>query len=310
MKKQPLLNADFVIPSDSIVRVKEMGNVVEIQYSEKRSLGGYITKLDKDNYVDNRTGEVKECCHSDNRAEGVENVEKSLSKLRDVINTNVVDTTRCRWLTLTYAENIQDETKLRYDFGHFNTRCRAKFGRYEYIAVAEPQGRGAWHLHIILIFPCRAPYMENALVRKLWGHGFVSVRKLDDVDNVGAYLTAYLGDMEVGEYQRLYPGTDALGEIKEITATDEDGNVRSKRFIKGARLPLYPTGFHLFRCSRGIKRPQKEYMRYAKARTMLGDAALTYKRNTQLIDEDASYSNIISRKIYNKLRKYQKEDSF
>lgn len=310
MKKQPLLNADYVIPSDSIVRVKEMGNVVEIQYSEKRSLGGYITKLDKDNYVDNRTGEIKECCHSDNRADGVENVEKSLAKLRDVINTNVVDTARCRWLTLTYAENMQDETKLRYDFGHFNTRCRSAFGRYEYIAVAEPQGRGAWHLHIILIFPCHAPYMENALVRKLWGHGFVSVRKLDDVDNVGAYLTAYLGDMEVGEYQRLYPDVEALGEIKEITTADADGKVQSKRYIKGARLPLYPTGFHLFRCSRGIKRPQKEYMQYNKARTLLGDAALTYKRNTQLTDEDGSYNNIISREIYNRLRKCQKEDSY
>ena len=35
------------------VRLKEMGNITEIMFSKKRSLGGYITKIDKDHYVDN-----------------------------------------------------------------------------------------------------------------------------------------------------------------------------------------------------------------------------------------------------------------
>ena len=85
------------------------------------------------------------------------------------------------------------------DFRHFNTRCREIFGHYEYITAAEPQGRGAWHLHCVFIFAGKAPYMENAVVRDCWKQGFVTVKRLDDVDNVGAYLTAYLGDMELSE---------------------------------------------------------------------------------------------------------------
>lgn len=38
-----------------LVRLTEMGNITEIMYSEKRSRGGYITKIDADHYIDNRT---------------------------------------------------------------------------------------------------------------------------------------------------------------------------------------------------------------------------------------------------------------
>ena len=33
----------------------------------------------------------------------------------------------------------------------------------------------------------------------LWEQGFTKTTKLDDIDNIGAYLTAYLGDMEFTE---------------------------------------------------------------------------------------------------------------
>ena len=68
------------------VRLKEMGNITEIMFSKKRSLGGYITKIDKDHYVDNRTGEFLEFKHLENRAQDLANVAKSLARGRDVLN--------------------------------------------------------------------------------------------------------------------------------------------------------------------------------------------------------------------------------
>ena len=63
-----ILDSPVSISDSSLVRLKEMGNITEIMYSEKRSRGGYITKIDKDHYVDNRTGELFEFKHLENRA--------------------------------------------------------------------------------------------------------------------------------------------------------------------------------------------------------------------------------------------------
>ena len=42
-----ILDSPVSISDSSLVRLKEMGNITEIMYSEKRSRGGYITKIDK-----------------------------------------------------------------------------------------------------------------------------------------------------------------------------------------------------------------------------------------------------------------------
>lgn len=146
------LDTPVLISDSAPVRLKEMGNITEIMYSARCSLGGYITKIDKDHYIDNRTGELFEFQHLENRAQDLANVAKSLAQGRDILNTNITDVSRCRWVTLTYAENMTNPDKLASDFKHFNKRCRAKFGHYEYITAAEPQGRGAWHLHCVFIF--------------------------------------------------------------------------------------------------------------------------------------------------------------
>lgn len=112
-----ILDSPVSISDSSLVRLKEMGNITEIMYSEKRSRGGYITKIDKDHYVDNRTGELFEFKHLENRAQDLANVAKSLAQGRDILNANITDVSRCRWVTLTYADNMTDPKKLMRDFG-------------------------------------------------------------------------------------------------------------------------------------------------------------------------------------------------
>ena len=91
------LDSPVSISDSALVRLKEMGNITEIMYSEKRSRGGYITKIDKDHYVDNRTGELFEFKHLENRAQDLANVAKSLAQGRDILNANITDVSRCRW---------------------------------------------------------------------------------------------------------------------------------------------------------------------------------------------------------------------
>ena len=42
------LDIPIVLHDDSHVKLTEMGYITEIMYSDKRSYGGYITKIDKD----------------------------------------------------------------------------------------------------------------------------------------------------------------------------------------------------------------------------------------------------------------------
>ena len=145
---------DLDIPNFSKVRYKETGNILEIMYNARKSQGGFVRKLDKNTYIDLQTGELKEFNHIENRSQDLDNVRKSMSRGRDIINTNVVNVANCRWLTLTYADNMTNPVKLKKDYENFVARARKQFGNFEYIVCAEPQSRGAWHLHCILIFGC------------------------------------------------------------------------------------------------------------------------------------------------------------
>jgi hypothetical protein len=52
-----------------------------------------------------------------------------------------------RMITLTYRENMQDKARLKRDFDALRRRL-SRLGNFHYVAVAEQQKRGAWHLHV------------------------------------------------------------------------------------------------------------------------------------------------------------------
>ena len=134
MKKRKL--PDPICPlNGDIVRLKEMGNISEIMYSEKKNTNISIQRLDKEHYVDKRTGEVKEFVHMDSRADDKNSVRVTLGKLRDLINTNVINPENCLWITLTYAENMTDEKRLYSDFKKFIMRFRYRGYSFEYVVA-------------------------------------------------------------------------------------------------------------------------------------------------------------------------------
>lgn len=288
--------------SQAPVTVKLCGNVIEVRHAERGSPEITVEKLNADEYVDLRTGEVKEFRHAASRAEGKASVAQSLRNLRDIINANLTDPETALWVTLTYKANMRDTQKLYEDFHAFIKRLRRylqKQGRpaCEYIAAAEPQGRGAWHLHVLLLFPEKAPFIPNAHMAKLWGHGFTKTKSLQGVDNPGLYLTAYLGDMELTE--AATSGTQR-GRLVEVEAVDQRGQKQKKAIIKGARLHLYPSGFNLYRCSRGVTRPQVLHITEWEAQKIIRDSPLTYEKTIAVTDSQGQTLNIINYRQYNK----------
>ena len=292
---------------DSIdeVRIKEMGNIIEVMYSERTNHKIYIKKISDKEYIDLRTGEVKECNQIENRAGNLSSVRQSLGRLRDLLNTNITDVSKCRWVTLTYAENMTDPRKLMKDFEKFNKRMSYKLFKdgfkYEYIVCMEPQGRGAWHAHMVMIFNQKAPYIPNDDMAAIWGHGFTKTKKLEDVDNVGAYLTAYLGDMDMSEFKNLSEEEQNSMRIFGIKEVEIDGV--SKSILKGARLHMYPPKFNLYRASKGIKKPVVSYETEKEAQKKVSAGTLTFEKTIELSDSDSQFSNTINYRHYNLIRK-------
>jgi hypothetical protein len=297
---------------DDLVRFKEMGNVTEIMWQSKRSSGCNIRKIDKDHYVEIKNGEYLEYEHIENRSQDLRGVAKSLEIGRDILNTNIDDVSKCRWVTLTYRQRkneseekipMKDSKKLYSDFVNFNKRLRENIGSYEYITAAEPQGSGSWHLHVVMIFNGKAPYISNKDMSEAWKQGWVTVKRLDDVDNVGAYLTAYLGDMELNEYKQTNSQGDTRHEIKEVEYQDENGEKQIKKYVKGARLKFYPPQFHIFRWSKGIKKPIITLMIEKHAEKKVSADTLTFEKTITLSDSEKNFESTLNYRYYNSKRK-------
>lgn len=294
-------------------KVTYMGNVIEVVTRQKNSGGCPCIKLDADHYIDTRTGEVMEYNHIENRSESTRSIRNTLARIRALVNTNVTAPANVRWVTLTYAENMTDTVRLMKDYEKFWKKflywnSKQSYSRPEYICVIEPQGRGAWHVHAFFIWDRPAPYIDNnSVLAPMWGHGFTSCKALYDCDNVGAYFSAYLADMPVDDLERLTEDEKrkALSgcTIEEKTFTDEQDRSKTKKFVKGGRLYLYPPGMNIVRSTRGIKQPEVETMTASQAKEKVSSAKLTYSCSYEIVGDDGVVVNTCRKDYYNTARR-------
>ena len=120
------------------------------------------------------------------------NRQKTASRARQTVrrfaNSNFNATTS-KFATITFQDNVTDLKKANNEFVKFRKRLSRWLDiPLQYIAVPEFQKRGAVHYHILM----NCHYIDNAVLARLWGHGFVRINRIDNVDNIGAYITKYM----------------------------------------------------------------------------------------------------------------------
>ena len=285
----------YPISPDSIVTVTEMNHLTEIQYMEKMNTRANIKKLNSDEYVHLDTGEIKKFQKTENRSQSYNSLRQTFKKIRYLINNNFTGEKNELFLTLTYAENMTDPKKLYDDVRKFIMRLKYRFKdatTIDYINVVEPQQRGAWHCHVLLRFnDLQNIFVPNQEMADLWGHGFVTIKSMKNIDNIGAYLSAYLSDIELTDKTLL----TAVEEKREVVSKTIEG--KEKKFIKGGRLHLYPTGMNLYRKSKGIVFPERKRMKYKNIKKIVGNAAPHYSKNIKV--ENVDFENNITYEQYN-----------
>lgn len=315
MREIKKISAD--INKESYVVLKTMGDVKEIRYLKHRNNNFTCLRVNKDFYMipNENTGELYKIKHQTKRIDDLQEVSHSLSMLRDLINCNVTQKNKenVRWITLTYKENMQDTKRLYNDFKRFFTRFKRLYSDYkiEYIVACEPQARGAWHMHCLFIFDRTAPFIaNNDVLAKLWGNGFTKVKRLsNDLDNLGAYLSAYLSDLDmtktnVKELAKKDVFSPVEADLKKVSVVDGQTLKEPKKIIKGGRLHFYPSKFNIYRCSRGVKRPLVTTGSYhvVKEKAGLTNLKPTYSKSLE-ITCDNNYKNTLIYEYYNTARK-------
>ena len=264
------------------VKLKTAGTTQVVQFTAGNNKTCPVRNLSKDEYLDKKTGEIKQKKKSENRYQSPKSVRKSINRLMDLIRCNATDPAKCKWITVTYTDVMTDGKQAFLDAKLFLRRLKRYLAKqidltagqksFQYITVAEPQGEShgnSWHLHFLLIFDDLAPFIANDTISELWSHGITSTHAVFNADGLALYFKAYLSDVQ-------YEDDNADSENKPATVEKLVDGV-PKQFIKGERLKYYPVGMNLYSSSRGVKRPEVEEMTNAEAMARVGDAELVYR---------------------------------
>lgn len=92
------------------------------------------------------------------------------------------------FVTLTFKENIRELSEANIIFNKFIKRLKRKITNLKYLAVPEFQKRGAVHYHVLI-----NSEMAHDTLQEIWGQGFVMINKVKHVNNLGMYISKYVG---------------------------------------------------------------------------------------------------------------------
>lgn len=165
------------------------GDIVEVYEYEQGYGKGY-----KANNPNGRGSEASQADKEENRVKVLSRARKTVRRL---INANIgqygTDFT-AKFLTLTFAEHVTDIPMANYEFKKFIQRMNYEyFGKnganMRYVGVIEFTKIGRVHYHVVIF---NIPYTKADKIAKIWGNGFIKVNRIENVDNVGAYVCKYM----------------------------------------------------------------------------------------------------------------------
>lgn len=275
-------NAEEIENSEFVTAYK-YGTTLEV--SNAVGSDPIVVKYDRDHMVNRLTGEITAVDHCLDRSDPRlrKSLKSSFKRLKRLIGANFCKARRnsSLWITLTYAQPdgkpMTDQHRLYEDFRRFIQKLKRKLSPRElvYIVTMEPQGNGSFHAHLLIKTTDESYlYLKNDEVSRLWSQGFVNVRRVKNSDNVGAYLMAYLTDVDIANPD---------GDLKKM------GQGKPKSVIKGGRLGFYPLHFNLYRASKNCRKPEKirTTKKKLKEEFSIGNCKPDYFRKLEIRKKDS-----------------------
>ena len=163
------------------------------QYLTKSVLRGY--KREKRSSSKIKTVEV-ELTQEESAQKTSFSVNRTRTEIRRLVNSNPQLN---KFLTLTFGYEMIDLNKANRLFNAYIRKMSQRFSEFQYLAIIEFQkdvdyqgnlkkNGGSVHYHLL----CNLRYVQNKKLEKIWKHGFVKIKRIDRVDNIGKYVCKYL----------------------------------------------------------------------------------------------------------------------
>lgn len=122
----------------------------------------------------------------------IDHLRRTRQTIRRTISTNAT-----AWgavpvfITYTFAENISDLKTANAYWQQYKKKLKYHYGKLKYLVVVEFQKRGAIHYHALYF---NLPYIKNIkpILQDIWGHGFLQIKAVNKIENIGAYVSKYL----------------------------------------------------------------------------------------------------------------------
>ena len=147
----------------------------------------HLKKIDKNHYVNIITGEVKE--YNTTPYKTKTSLNKTLARVKRLVNANVSKDELCLHLILTYSECVSNPFRITNDFKSFWNEIKKHYPNYSYIWIAEPHATKSWHIHaIIKTNDGSIPYIEKEKLKTLWSWGNSQIKYCPKTNNFGCYF--------------------------------------------------------------------------------------------------------------------------
>lgn len=208
-------------------RLVKSGKHIEVyKYRTKRIIRGYKRKernniktnknnkkdnlklLNEDNTKQLNIYEFEKELHKTNEKQKIKQESSANRTRRNIKRLANSNQQLNKFLTLTFAKPMTDLSVANKLFNTAMKRILRAKPYFEYLAVVEYQkdidyyGKKKEHggsVHYHLICNIKIPdnmdnfMWERMFSKKYWKNGFVKIKKIDNVDNMGAYFSKYLG---------------------------------------------------------------------------------------------------------------------
>lgn len=225
-------------------RVIKSGHIVEV-YRYQCGIAG----RQDDNFLSTRGGRDKEGKVERKEEYSATVNQRARNKIRRLINANFTENSL--FITLTYAENMDDVDRGNYDLKKFVQKMKRKQKDFQYVAVIEFQKRGAVHYHMLCNYRLTWETHEELqaherVLGKLWGNGFVDIGYKKN-DNAGAYLIKYMtkenNDTRLNGKKRYF-FSRSLKQPEELTGGEAVDVIREYENLPPVYTSQYYSDFH------------------------------------------------------------------
>ena len=174
-------------------KVVKCGEYLQVYFYKNPRLCQALEKLD----IDNLKKKSRLSDNSDNKISERNIIRTKLSCQR-LAKANAKEWTS--FITLTYADNMQDVKQAKKDFEFFVTNIKKVKKDFKYISIPEFQKRGAIHFHLLSNLSLQdnniiIPQKDNDKFYdvKYWNKGFSSFEIVEgDIKKIVGYISKYM----------------------------------------------------------------------------------------------------------------------